>query len=124
MKIEHKGVTGFVVNGSFQENEVYKTFIANNKPTKFIDYAAIAAEKKRLNDRLKRFVPKYGNSMGTLVAKKMIQLGMTKAMVTDSWGEPDDINRTVASWGVHEQWVYGSSTYVYFENGKLTSWQD
>lgn len=124
LKVEHKGAIGYVRNGSFEENEEYKTFMANNKPIKFIDHAAIAAEKKIYNDRLKKFVQKYGNSMGPLIAKRVIRLGMTKAMVIDSWGQPQDINRTVGSWGVHEQWVYGNSTYVYFENGKLTSWQD
>jgi len=58
-------------------------------------------------------------------------LGMTPAEVVASIGKPYDINKTTGSWGVHEQWVmcapnsfrdrrYG---YVYFENGKVTSWQ-
>jgi hypothetical protein len=53
---------------------------------------------------------------------------MTKDEVVASWGNPYDINRTVGSWGVHEQWVYGENIsnrkYYYFENGVLTSWQD
>ena len=44
-------------------------------------------------------------------------------MALISLGKPDDINRTVGSWGVNEQWVYGRN-YYYFENGKLTSYQD
>ena len=44
-------------------------------------------------------------------------------MVRASWGKPDDINRSVGPWGVHEQWVYGYK-YLYFEDGSLTSWQD
>jgi len=50
-------------------------------------------------------------------------MGMGSNMVKASWGEPEDINRTVGSFGVHEQWIYGD-TYVYFEDGILTSWQD
>jgi hypothetical protein len=52
-----------------------------------------------------------------------IMIGMTKEQVIASWGNPNKINKSVGSWGVHEQWVY-SSQYLYFENGKLTSWQD
>jgi hypothetical protein len=48
---------------------------------------------------------------------------MTSAMALASWGEPNKVNRTVGKWGVNEQWVY-DDTYLYFENGKLTSWQD
>ena len=50
---------------------------------------------------------------------------MTEAMARESVGYPDDINKTTGAWGVHEQWVYSENDmYLYFENGKLTSWQD
>ena len=52
-----------------------------------------------------------------------IVIGMTKAEAKLSWGEPDDINRTVGAWGVNEQWIY-NHTYLYFQNDKLTSFQD
>lgn len=54
--------------------------------------------------------------------------GMTPDMAYITMGLPNDVNSTVGSWGRHEQWVYEYSnydnTYLYFENGKLTSWQD
>lgn len=51
--------------------------------------------------------------------------GMTREEVVASIGRPNDINTSVGSWGKHEQWVYGkSSFYLYFENGILTSWQN
>jgi len=53
---------------------------------------------------------------------------MTKEMCKESWGEPDDINVSIGSWGRHEQWVYEhkyiSDSYLYFENGKLTTIQN
>ena len=48
---------------------------------------------------------------------------MTRELATISLGSPNDINRTVGSWGVHEQWVY-YNLYLYFENGILTSYQN
>jgi hypothetical protein len=60
-----------------------------------------------------------------------IIIGMTEEQVRYSWGSPDDMNRSVGSWGVHEQWVFENqvynylrTTYVYFENGMLTSYQE
>lgn len=44
-------------------------------------------------------------------------------MCIESWGEPLDINTTTGSYGTHEQWVYGTS-YLYFENGILTTIQN
>lgn len=67
------------------------------------------------------------------IQQHKIMIGMTKEQVIRAWGKPNDINRTVFKdlWGVehvHEQWIYGifpySETYLYFEDGILTSWQD
>jgi hypothetical protein len=57
------------------------------------------------------------------VINRKVELGMTAEQVTLAWGRPGRINRTVGSWGRHEQWVYGS-TYVYLENDRVTSFQD
>lgn len=61
-----------------------------------------------------------------LILAGKIAMGMTTEQVRASWGVPYRRNRSVGSWGVHEQWVYGSYTghYLYFEEGILTSWQD
>jgi hypothetical protein len=67
------------------------------------------------------------------IRKHEIRIGMSKSAVIVSWGNPVDINRSVGSWGVHEQWEYsvksGSTIgyklkYLYFEDGILTSFQD
>jgi len=57
------------------------------------------------------------------IFQEEIWIGMTSEMVIDSQGRPKDINKTVGSWGVHEQWVYENNTYLYLENDRLTSWQ-
>jgi len=59
-----------------------------------------------------------------------LKIGMTPTKVVKLLGKPDDINRSVYSFGVHEQWVYSvpgysyKHRYLYFEDDKLTSWQD
>lgn len=58
------------------------------------------------------------------ISNQQVFLGMSTDEAIASWGRPSDINRTAGAWGVHEQWVYGDNTYIYFKNGKLTSWQD
>jgi hypothetical protein len=58
----------------------------------------------------------------------MICAGMTKDEVLQSWGYPEEVNTSVGQYiGVQEQWIYGKLPnwkLLYFENGKLTSWQD
>ena len=52
------------------------------------------------------------------------QIGFTKEMCVEAWGEPYDINRTVTKNGVHEQWVYDIGRYLYFDGNILTAIQD
>ncbi len=65
-----------------------------------------------------------------LVQERKIKIGMSETALLASWGRPRKINRSVGSYGVHKQYIYGtysrysSPTYVYVENGKVRSWQD
>lgn len=65
-----------------------------------------------------------------LIKEKKIRIGMSEEALIASWGSPRKVNRSVGRYGVHKQYVYGSHsgystpTYVYVENGKVTSWQD
>ncbi|OGU40888.1 MAG: hypothetical protein A2455_17145 [Ignavibacteria bacterium RIFOXYC2_FULL_35_16] len=71
----------------------------------------------------KNLISKFSKKIQNMVKERKIAVGMTSEQAILSWGKPDDIKRTIGSWGKHEQWIYGSN-YLYFENGKLTSWQD
>ncbi|MGC8728439.1 MAG: hypothetical protein ACP5SD_04140, partial [Elusimicrobiales bacterium] len=66
---------------------------------------------------------KFDKEIWQLIKKESIAIDMPCEAVKLSWGEPNDINRTVTSYSVHEQWVYGN-TYVYCDDGKVTAWQD
>lgn len=79
--------------------------------------------KQYFATRKKKLVAKYGKYWGNLVAEGQLEIGMTKQMCLDSWGEPDSINKTSTRYGNHEQWIY-STLYVYFENGKIIAIQD
>lgn len=57
------------------------------------------------------------------IKKRQINLGMTQCMALAAWGRPEKVNRSVGSYGTHEQWVY-SGNYLYFDDDRLTSWQD
>jgi hypothetical protein len=76
-----------------------------------------------LADRNKRLKQKFGEANFNRLMKGQIWIGMTEEMFIELKGKPEKINRTVLSTGTSEQWVYGS-TYYYFKEGKLTSWQD
>ena len=93
---------------------------------------AIKKMQKETNDRYNDLMQKFEeerqkkrNYEIQLAKKPNAKIGMTKDKIVNksNWGEPDDINTTIDSYGTFEQWVYGSSQYLYFKNGKLTSIQ-
>ena len=107
-------------------NDTYGDFFAKEYgfKTLFITYDKYLAEQRADQQRKKKLIAKYGQRNGQLVFDGKVRIGFSKAMCKEAWGEPDDINTTTGSWGVHEQWVYRDGSYLYFENGKLTSIQN
>lgn len=94
-------------------------------------WAEEAAEERRLYaakraEKIKSY--NWDSKITDAVINRNVILGMTKEQVIVSWGgrpNDKDINRSVGSWGVHEQWIYEArGIYLYFENGILTSFQD
>jgi len=91
-----------------------------------------ASQYRDLNEQQKREFLKnekgYSDSIINDILNGIVRIGMTREQVIYSWGRPDEIHRSVGSWGVHEQWVYRrgdfKAQFLYFENGKLTGWQD
>ena len=55
------------------------------------------------------------------IANKQIRIGMSREHLLLSRGQPERINKSVYSWGVLEQFVYGGGRYVYLKNGRVTS---
>jgi hypothetical protein len=75
-----------------------------------------------LSDIRKQY-PYINDFTWNLIKKGRVRIGMTEKECELSWGVPNDINTTTGSWGEHKQWVYDDS-YLYFENGKLSSIQN
>jgi len=99
----------FAISSYSQERDYYKEkfeFEERLQKEQFLQWDKERQEQERIQQNWKK-----------------IRLGATKERVISLVGKPDQINRTVGEWGVHEQWVYGR-TYLYFENGILTAWQD
>ncbi len=84
---------------------------------------AVIASLRRREIREKGLGPRiwvFDDSINTVY----LRLGMSDVRVRELMGgSPQDINRTVGSYGVHAQWVY-EHTYLYFEDGILTAIQD
>ncbi len=57
------------------------------------------------------------------IINEVINLGMSRCELYASWGFPNNVNRSVGNWGVHNQHIYNEAN-VYTENGAVSSWQD
>lgn len=65
-------------------------------------------------------IKEYGEVTANKIMSHRIWIGMSQRMAKLSIGLPNNINKDVGSWGVHEQWVY-KNRYLYFKDGRLTS---
>lgn len=76
-------------------------------------------------DRLAKI--KSDNAKFDAMIDGKVMRGMSESQVQNAWGRPTKINRSVGSYGTHEQWVYdrgrNGAQYVYFENGVVASMQ-
>jgi hypothetical protein len=64
---------------------------------------------------------KYGSSVAARINSGKIWKGMSPEMVTDSWGNPQKINRVINGNVIKEEWIY-KNTWLYFQNNKLIEW--
>ena len=99
---------------------------AETAAKKKADENAKKAEQKYLKTRAGRLWQKHKDwdrQYCDAIVKHKVMTGMNPKQVRTAWGRPETINRTVIPGHTTEQWVYGS-TYLYFDDGVLTSWQD
>jgi hypothetical protein len=149
---EYEGLVGYISSGAIVPNEKINSIISltltSDQQIKSNELSEMLremdqksaqeekdwAEKKQqllkeneaaLAKRKQELISRFGQSNGSRILSGEYWIGMTDEMAIASVGYPDDINRTNGSWGVHEQWVYsGKGLYLYFEDGKLTSFQN
>lgn len=83
-------------------------------------------EKIELVKQLELLQADKKTQLYNLVLLSTEDIGLTTNQVLLKFGFPDKTNRTVGRWGVHEQWMYEryGGSYLYFENGVLTGWQN
>jgi hypothetical protein len=108
-----------VAVAQINKNESYKP------DSNGITFAQIQKKEKINSDIQKKTFEKRA---WLAIKSSKIFKGMASEHVIRSWGQPDDINSSTGSYGVHEQWVYRRSgsmaQYVYIKNDKVTSWGD
>lgn len=101
------------------KNYSLKLVLENKTKQKFLfslSYRHSNVVRIFLKDEAELYRVKFGASNWETILEEKFKIGFTEEMTILSLGKPNDINRS--SFG--EQWVY-SSTYLYFENGILTS---
>ena len=102
----------FIRTKKLRDSEVERTKYEIRKKEKIEEDALIE----------KVYLKKYGKVVYDKLQQGYYWIGMTDEMALISLSNPIDINRSVGSWGVHEQWVY-NGLYLYFEDGELKSYQ-
>jgi hypothetical protein len=125
------GKAGNYILGKFQTPEAYakakrqKVAAAQAKKKKEEEDRAKwqAEQAKQDKERRESLVKRYGQKKADLILQGKVEVGFTKEMCKEAWGNPKSKNTTENRSGIHEQWVYGGGRYLYFDNGVLTTIQ-
>lgn len=80
----------------------------------------IEKEKRRKSELIQH----YGEESADLILIKKVKIGWTKEMCLESWGKPQEINKTTTANLIHEQWVYSLKRYLYFNDDLLAAIQE
>lgn len=107
-----------------------KTFISIYEYFKVVDeklYIYDILDENKISSKVNEIFIRQSTStyIPEQYSKPTPRIGMTSSEVKNStWGSPDKINKTTTTYGVSEQWVYGSGKYIYLENGIVTAIQE
>lgn len=107
-KVSYNGFSGFTSKYYFLDNDADLNWFKE-------DYYVSHPRPKDSNKKEQRSL-------------KVVKLGMSSSDLEEILGGPTTVNKSTGSWGTNEQWVYSSkyskTSYYYFTNGKLTSWDE
>ncbi len=123
LRLYHPDASEYVTAKDIYEQGLRDLKVAQKKAE--AEAAKKEAERLAKMKPIERIMKEYScdEETATLIHHRHIRIGMTDEQCRAAWGCPKSINRTVGSWGVQEQWCY-DGTYLYMENGILTSYQD
>lgn len=121
------GIAGLIIF-SASHAQVYQCNVGGSVVFQSKPCAGSQAERQSIQkeqDRIKNAQQARNNYAAKEASRVKPSIGMTKTQVEQSsWGYPTKVNTTTTQNNVFEQWVYrssGSSRYLHFTNGRLTS---
>jgi hypothetical protein len=92
--------------------------------------AMILEYERRLRARRRELMTKYGNDeIVEAIINKQLWQGATPEQIVDSWGYPDDVDRSVFKNKTKETWKYGQTGVnryrqrVFVENDRVVGWK-
>ncbi|MFN8153784.1 MAG: hypothetical protein U0Y08_05790 [Bacteroidia bacterium] len=117
-------IAGYINEVWAKSDERLKIFVKAKEEEERKKLAMVNEKSKEV--RKEKIIAEYGAQVYYRLEKGEYWIGMSDELAIISLGYPAKKNRTVGSWGVHEQWIYekGNRLYLYFENGILTSYQN
>jgi hypothetical protein len=139
IEVAFQGNVGFIQEWNFVERDLVDQLLTDfneeQREIREIQQREMAeqqreAQRQEIEQRRRNFIQENADISEVFkeyILEGTVSIGMTTEMVIASWGEPDDINRTVTVGSVSEQWIYGeipNAIFIYFTDGVMTAFQD
>ena len=120
LKVAFEDTTGYI----FRKHAVISSSPVVARTVQAPEEKTQPVNVKQSQPQVSRFTElenKYGTNMAARLAAGKIWKGMNSAMIRDSWGSPQKINRVISGNIIKEEWVY-RNTWLYLENDVLQEW--
>lgn len=83
------------------------------------EFEKVLQRLKEQEDLKKQYIKQFGSKYGTLISENRVEIGMTKQMCIEAWGEPNSKSKTLLGKNILETFYYDSLEYLKFKNGRL-----
>ena len=120
-KVSYKNIIGYInelyIKQTNELDEIKESFYKNMNQH---SQQELTFNKLRKDELINQFGSFYTNC----ILNKRIAFGMTKEMIIEAKGKPDEIKTAEGDWCIVELWIYNKENlYVYIENNTLTSFK-
>ena len=133
LKTEYQNKSGYVLSIDIIKTPELLKFVQVSQAIKDEAISKIRKQKEDIENKLSEEIRKnrikdltirFGSKIASRILTRTYWIGMNKEMAVEAMGNPIKVNRTVIPGKVTEQWVYPYDTYLYFDNGILTTYQN
>lgn len=122
-RVKYKNIEGYVSLKNIYINDDMQSYLNKKEEDNNKKLLEEKLEREKLNKGREEYEREKFKTWYPYVKRHEIKIGMPEYCIIPSIGQPNKINTSEYSFGIHKQYVY-DNMYIYVENEKVTAIQE